>query len=94
MPSLLSIVATFVMLAIISRRALSGPLSSDAAPVELQTGGRIVLAGVGLTALALLAASTFAKPLGATTFACGALSFALACRRDGTALRDVARSVS
>lgn len=56
-PSVASIVCTFVMLRIVQRRALSGHCES-ALPVQpLTSGGRIALAGIAATAVALMAVS-------------------------------------
>ena len=93
-PSLLSIVATFCVLALVLRRDLRGTIESDVELAELTAGGRIVLAGIGCTAIALLVASAFDAPLGATTFACGVIIFFIACIREPSAFADVARSVS
>jgi arsenical pump membrane protein len=93
-PSLLSIVATFVMLALVSRRDLAGRVASDVAAAGLRPGGRMVLFGIALTAAALLAASTYAAPLGATTCICGTIVFAIASLRDRAAFAVVIRSVS
>ncbi|MBD5632916.1 MAG: arsenic transporter, partial [Candidatus Eremiobacteraeota bacterium] len=60
----------------------------------LGRSGALVVAGVGLTAVALVIASTFGEPLGATTFACGAVVFAIAIARDRKACGPVLRGVS
>ena len=93
-PSLLSIVATFVVLALLSRRDLRGSIASDVEAGALSRGGRVVLIGIGLTAIALLTASTFDAPLGATTCVCGGLIFLVMTLRDRAAFADVMRSVS
>ena len=94
LPSLLSIAATFVVLAAISRRDLRGDVAGEVELAELHAGGRIVILGICVTAAALLAASTFDAPLGATTCVCGALVFAIATVRDRSAFAEVLRSVS
>jgi arsenical pump membrane protein len=94
LPSLVSIVATFAVLALISRRDLRGSTSTDVDIARLGRSGGIALAGIGLTAIALLTASAFDAPLGATTCACGVLVFLIAALRDRTAFVEVLRSVS
>jgi arsenical pump membrane protein len=95
LPSLVSIVVTFAVLALISRRDLRGTTTSaDADIARLGDSGGIALAGIGLTALALLTASAFEAPLGATTCACGVLVFLIASLRDRAAFGDILGSVS
>jgi arsenical pump membrane protein len=94
LPSLVSIVATFALLALISRRDLRGTTSTDDDIAQLGKSGGLALAGVGLTAIALLTASAFDAPLGATTCACGVLVFVIASLRDRAAFVGILRSVS
>ncbi len=94
LPSLLAIATTFIVLGLISRRALRGPLTSGIDAERLHAAGRLTLTGVGLTAAALLTASALGAPLGAATFVCGILIFAIVCLRDRPAIGDVLGSVS
>jgi arsenical pump membrane protein len=94
LPSLFSIGATFVVLALISRRALPGRAESDVEVTDLHGGGRVILAGIGVTAVALITASALNAPLGATTCICSAIVFAIASLRERAAFSDVTRSVS
>jgi arsenical pump membrane protein len=94
LPSLFSIGATFVVLALISRRALRGRAESDVEVTDLHGGGRVILAGIGVTAVALITASALNAPLGATTCICSAIVFAIASLRERAAFSDVTRSVS
>jgi arsenical pump membrane protein len=94
LPSLLAIVATFAVLGLSSRKALRGPMTSDVDVPPLGKNGRLILTGIGATAVALICASAFDAPLGATTFACGAFFFAVSVVRDRPAFADVATSVS
>ncbi|MBD5635528.1 MAG: anion permease, partial [Candidatus Eremiobacteraeota bacterium] len=82
LPSLVAIVTTVVVLAFVSRESLRDAMTSDIDVSPLGRSGALVVAGVGLTAVALVTASTFGEPLGATTFACGAVVFAIAIARD------------
>lgn len=93
-PSLLAIVTTFAVLALISRRDLQSAIAADIAKTKLHSGGGIALAGIGFSAIALLTASALDAPLGATTCACGVLVFAIASLRDRAVFADVLRSVS
>jgi arsenical pump membrane protein len=94
LPSLVSIVATFVVLALISRRDLRGTTATDVDIAQLGKSGGLALAGIGLTAVALLTASAFDAPLGATTCACGVLVFGIASLRDRAAFDGILRSIS
>jgi arsenical pump membrane protein len=94
LPSLLAIVATVIVLGLISRRDLRGGAASDVAVSPLGRSGALVVAGIAATAIALVTASTLDAPLGATTFACGMSVFALAAIRDRDAFVPVLRDVS
>jgi arsenical pump membrane protein len=93
-PSLLAIVATALVLALVSRSDLRGAMESDVDVSPLGRSGAIVVAGIAVTAVALVTASTLGAPLGETTSACGALVFALAAIRDRASFAPVLRSVS
>ncbi len=93
-PSLLSVVATFAVLALISRADLRGAIERDVTIEWLGKSGGIALGGIGFTAVALITASAFGAPLGATTCGCGAIVFIIAALRDRAAFGDVVRSVS
>ena len=94
LPSFVSIVVTFVALALLSRRALAGAFAEAGTAPALTTNGRIALGGIAVSAIALVAASAFALPLGATTCVCGCAVVALATARDRSIAGDVARSVT
>jgi arsenical pump membrane protein len=97
LPSVASIVATFVCLRLLSRRALAG----EAAPVgdayRLKAAGWVALAGIGVAAVALLAASAWGIPLGGPTCGAGVLTLVLVAVKDRkapkTALKKVTWSV-
>ncbi len=93
-PSLISIVATFAALALVSRRDLRGAAETSVDISRLGRSGGVALTGIGLTALALLGASAFNAPLGATTCACGVIVFTVAALRDRAAFVQVLSSVS
>ncbi|RJF76534.1 arsenic transporter [Rhodopseudomonas palustris] len=72
-PSLVAILATFVMLRFTQRRHLRGKVDTHVEPVRLTRGAAIVAGGIALTAVALLASSAFGHDLGLPTLICGAL---------------------
>jgi len=82
------------VLALISRRDLRGTASTAVDIARLGKSGGIALAGIGLTAIALLTASAFEAPLRATTCVCGVLVFVIASLRERAAFADILRSVS
>ncbi|MEK6298819.1 MAG: SLC13 family permease, partial [Paraburkholderia tropica] len=66
-PSVLSIVATFVMLRWTQRSALGGTCVRDLPVAPLGTNGKLTLASLGVTAAALLVVSAFDMQLGLPT---------------------------
>jgi len=74
LPSLLSIVATFLALRWVERDGLRGRCTCDLPQPVLSTGGWTAFGGIGLTAIALLTASDFALPLGLPTAILGVLT--------------------
>lgn len=93
-PSVASIVCTFVMLRIVQRRALSGHCES-ALPVQpLTRGGRIALAGIATTAVALMAVSVADRPLGLPTALAGVVTVACVAMRDRAACVPIVREIS
>jgi len=66
-PSLLSIVATFVVMRILFRDDLSRSIECEVEEVKLSSNGRLVLAGLALMIAVLLAASAMKKDLGLPT---------------------------
>lgn len=94
MPSAASIVATFVCLRLLSRRALSGKAGPAGEPYRLQRAGWMALAGIGIAAAGLLVASALNVPLGAPTFGAGLAALALVATRDGKAPRNAIRNVA
>lgn len=72
LPSIASILVTYVALRFTQRDALTEKLAEDLAAQPLSLGGKCVAIGIGLTATALLAASAFDRQLGLPTFVSGA----------------------
>lgn len=72
LPSVLAIVATYVMLRLAERRALRDPVSSGIALPMLSLGGKVAAFGIAVTAVGLVTVSFLGIPLGLPTFAAGA----------------------
>ncbi|HYZ61655.1 MAG TPA: arsenic transporter [Acetobacteraceae bacterium] len=73
-PSILSILATYVALFLTQRRALRQTLAREVRAPALGTGGRLAACGLGLTAIVLLTASALDWQLGLPTCVAGALT--------------------
>jgi arsenical pump membrane protein len=71
LPSLASIVVTFVLLRLTQRAALREPVTTDASDEPLSLAGQCVAYGIGVTAAALLTASALDWQLGLPTFVAG-----------------------
>ncbi|HKR43167.1 MAG TPA: arsenic transporter [Paraburkholderia sp.] len=74
LPSALSIGATYALLRWTQRDALAGVCEADLEPPKLSVSGRVALAGLGVTALALLTVSAFDIRLGLPTAILGVLT--------------------
>jgi arsenical pump membrane protein len=66
-PSLLSIVATYVVMRVFFREDLNGRIEHPAEPVKLTASGKVVLWGLAFVVAALLTASAMKKDLGLPT---------------------------
>jgi arsenical pump membrane protein len=74
-PSVLSILATYVVLRLSQRRSLSEEtLAENVEPPKLSGNGRLAAAGIALTAVALLASSGLGLQLGLPTAICGVVT--------------------
>jgi arsenical pump membrane protein len=97
LPSLVSIVVTFVVLRLISSRRLRRPAASAGEVRRLTRAGRFALAGIAFAAAAMLAASGLGIPLGWPTFGAALAAMALVASQDRsaplTAVRHAAWSV-
>ncbi len=94
LPSLLSIAATYAVLRITQRSALSQPISTDIEQPALSAGGRIAAAGIVATALVLLACSALDLQLGLPTAIAGLLTAGLVLAVKREAPWQVLREVS
>src|SRR6202453_3213879 len=74
-PSVLSILATYLVLRLTQRRTLSEEtLAEDVEPPKLSGNGKLAAAGIALTAVTLLASSGLGLQLGLPTAICGVLT--------------------
>lgn len=71
LPSLLAIIATFVVLRATQGEALAAPVADPDHAAPLTPGGRLVAAGIVGTAVVLLVSSSLGWQLGLPTFASG-----------------------
>jgi arsenical pump membrane protein len=94
LPSLLAIGATFIALRFLERRRLQPPCAQRVEQPPLTRGGRTALIALGLTAVALIAASAVGIPLGAPTAAMGLLTTAIVLVRERAAPWPVLRGVA
>ena len=77
LPSIASIVVTYVVLLISQRRALAEEKIEASIPSpHLSHGGKLAAGGIGAIGLVLLTASAFDVQLGLPTFVCGAVTAA------------------
>jgi arsenical pump membrane protein len=97
LPSVASVVATFVCLRLLSRKALTGEAAPVTEAYRLDAAGWLALAGIGIAAVTLLVSSALDVQLGAPTFGAGVLALVLVALKDRaapkTAVRNVAWSV-
>jgi arsenical pump membrane protein len=73
LPSAVAIVATYVSLRLTQRRALEARVADVDEMPHLAAGGKLAAAGIGLTAVVLLGASTLGRDLGLPTLVAGSL---------------------
>jgi arsenical pump membrane protein len=82
LPSVLSIVATFLVLRWIQRKALGQKLSADVPVPELSAGGKTAAVGIAATSIVLLGASALDIQLGLPTALAGFLTAAIVLLRE------------
>lgn len=97
LPSVASIVATFILLRISQRGSLTGRVDDNSEHVDLTRNAAIVAFGLAATAVVLLSASAFGRDLGLPTFICGSavavIVLVLGRKSPMPVLRDVSWSV-
>jgi arsenical pump membrane protein len=72
LPSVVAIVATYLALRLLQRRALDSEVAKVDEIAALTTGGRLAALGIAMTAIVLLTASAMGWDLGLPTFVAGA----------------------
>jgi arsenical pump membrane protein len=94
LPSLVSIVLTYVALYLTQRKVMNEPLERDIDLPVLSAGGRLALGGIGFTTVVLLAVSAMDVQLGLPTLITGVVvsALVLAVRKKSPAI--VIRGVS
>jgi arsenical pump membrane protein len=97
LPSVASILVTYAALRFTQREALNRTVAADLVTKPLSAGGTCVAIGIGLTAVALLAASALDWQLGLPTFVAGAtvtvIILAIGRQSPFPVLRDVSWGV-
>ncbi|MGA7807686.1 arsenic transporter [Bradyrhizobium sp.] len=97
LPSVASIVTTFVLLRISQSDRLKERVDSNDEAVALSRSAAIIAIGIGITGVVLVAASAVGRDLGLPTFICGAVVTAIvlliARKSPASILRDVSWSV-
>jgi arsenical pump membrane protein len=94
-PSALSILATYLVLRLTQRRALSEEtLAEDVETPKLSRNGKLVAAGIAVTAVTLLASSGFGLQLGLPTAICGVLTALLVLILNRSAPWEMLKGIS
>ncbi len=94
LPSLASIVVTFVVLRLISRRDLRGKAEDGFEVTRLTLEGRRAAWGMALAAVVLISASVLGLDLGVPTFAAAVIAIIVAVRVNGKVVTAIAGAVS
>ena len=94
LPSVLAIVATYIVLRWSQRSGLQQTISSDIEVPDLTTGGKTAAFGIGMTAAILLVSSGFDIQLGLPTFLAGLATALLVLVRSRTSPMAVAKNIS
>ena len=94
LPSLLAIVATYVVLRLTQRTRLQQAISSDIDIPTLSSAGKLAATGIGVTAAVLLASSALDIQLGLPTFLAGLATAVLVLTRSKCGVLDVLKGVS
>jgi arsenical pump membrane protein len=94
LPSVVSILATYLILYFLFRLELAETITDISRDRHLNDGGKAALAGIVISAVVLLAASGLGWQLGAPTSAVGVLAVLMVSMRDRRAAQTVIRGVS
>ncbi|HET9181255.1 MAG TPA: arsenic transporter [Candidatus Angelobacter sp.] len=93
-PSLIAIVTTYFLLRFVSRRDVQQHYEIHSIPIELSSRGRLALAGLVLSAIALIAASAYGADLGLPTALAGVATVMFVALKDRAVPMKVARDVT
>jgi arsenical pump membrane protein len=94
LPSIASIVVTYFVLRWSAGDPLTVRIHHRQEAAQLSPGGKLALAGLFFSAVALIAASAFGLPLGAPTCAAAAVAVAVVAFKDRAVVQRVFRGVS
>ncbi len=94
LPSILSIVATYVILRWTQRRQLKQEVSADIEVPSLSAAGKMAAFGIVVTAIVLLVSSAFDIQLGLPTFLAGVATALLVLARSKCGPVDVIKNIS
>jgi arsenical pump membrane protein len=94
LPSVISIVVTYLTLYLSSRSEVADDIADPDSRIPLTDAGKAAFAGIVISAIVLLVASGLGWQLGAPTCGVGALAVLVTCLRDRRAALKVCRGVS
>jgi arsenical pump membrane protein len=94
LPSLASILLTFLCLRWVSRKELRGEMRGEVKRIVLSTEGKLALVGLAIAAAALVSSSALGLSLGAPTCCAAVFAMAVVAWRDRSIPLKVAKGVS
>jgi arsenical pump membrane protein len=93
LPSLASILLTFLCLRWVLRKELRGEMRGDVKQIPLSTEGKLALVGLGIAAVALVSSSALGLSLGAPTCCAAVSAMAVVAWRDRSIPLKIAKGV-
>ncbi len=94
LPSIVSILVTFLVLRWLSAKLLQGPVRTSVDGKPLSATGKATILGIGFLAVTLMTASALNVDLGAPACVAGLLVAGIVSLRDYTTPKDIAREIS
>ena len=94
LPSICSIIVTYLMLRYSVRKEMAGPVEDGHERVALSKEGRRALWGILFTGAILIAASAFGLDLGLPTCVAALMSVLMVTRASGLAIKQIGKGVS
>jgi arsenical pump membrane protein len=94
LPSVLSIVVTFLVLRVLARKSLAGSMHEESDGIALSAEGRLAVMGICVAAVTLLVSSGLGLQLGLPTLVTGLFALVLISIRNRQAWRAVLGGVS